>query len=103
VSWTVADQDDQVAHPRNTGAALLLGAMGIVYGNIGTSLIHTRRENFEAASIGAAAASAAAQAAVPGVLHMVLWTVLVVATSKYVVLATRADNDGEGGIIALIF
>ncbi len=102
MSGTVAEQDDQAAHPRKAGAALLLGALGIVYGDIGTSPIYTLRESFKAAGIGDAADPAAAQAAVLGVLSMVVWTVLIVVTFKYVVLVMRADNDGEGGIIALI-
>ena len=60
------------------------------------------RESFKAAGLGDAADPAAAQAAALGVLSMVIWTVLIIVTFKYVVLVMRADNDGEGGIIALI-
>ena len=94
--------DDQALPERKPGAALLLGALGIVYGDIGTSPIYTLRESFKSAGVGQAADPAAAQAAILGVLSMVIWTVLIVVTLKYVVLVMRADNDGEGGIIALI-
>ncbi len=96
------DQDDHAPHERKAGAALLLGALGIVYGDIGTSPIYTLRESFKAAGIGEMTDPAVAQAAALGVLSMVIWTVLIIVTFKYVVLVMRADNDGEGGIIALI-
>ena len=99
---TPVPHDDQALPERKPGTALLLGALGIVYGDIGTSPIYTLRESFKAAGVAQAADPAAAQAAVLGVLSMVIWTVLVVVTFKYVVLVMRADNDGEGGIIALI-
>lgn len=51
MSGTVADQDDQAAHPRKAGTALLLGALGIVYGDIGTSPIYPLRESFKAAPV----------------------------------------------------
>ncbi len=99
----LADPDTKPdATPKKAGAALLLGALGIVYGDIGTSPIYTIRESFKAAGVGAATDPAAAEAAVLGVLSLVIWTVLIVVTFKYVVLVMRADNDGEGGIIALI-
>ena len=90
---------DQDTHHPKPGAGLLLGALGIVYGDIGTSPIYTIRESFKSAGVGTAPDPAAA---VLGVLSMVVWTVLIVVTLKYVVLVMRADNDGEGGIVALI-
>ena len=90
---------DQDTHHPKPGAGLLLGTLGIVCGDIGTSPIYTIRESFKSAGVGTALDPAAA---VLGVLSMVVWTVLIVVTLKYVVLAMRADNDGEGGIVALI-
>ena len=73
----------------------LLGALGVVYGDIGTSPIYTLRESFKSAG-------GTDPATVYGVLSLLLWTVLVIVTVKYVALVMRADNDGEGGIMALL-
>lgn len=70
MSGTVADQDNQATHERKAGAALLLGTLGIVCGDIGISPIHILRESFKAAGVAAAPDPAAAQAAVLGVLSM---------------------------------
>ena len=75
--------------------ALLVGALGVVYGDIGTSPIYTLRESFRSAG-------GADPSTVFGVLSLLIWTVLVVVTLKYVLLVMRADNDGEGGIMALM-
>ena len=90
---------DQDTHHPKPGAGLLLGTLGIVCGDIGTSPIYIICESLKSAGVGAAQDPAAAGF---GVLSMVVWTVLIVVTLKYVVLAMRADNDGEGGIVALI-
>ena len=78
-------------------AGLLLGALGVVYGDIGTSPIYTLRE-----SIRAAGGEANAAATAMGVLSLVFWSVMVIVTLKYVLLVMRADNEGEGGIMALL-
>lgn len=83
------------AEPHRPNSALLLGALGIVYGDIGTSPIYTLRESFRSAGT-------LDSLAVLGVLSLVIWTVLIVVTFKYVLLVMRADNDGEGGIVALL-
>jgi KUP system potassium uptake protein len=73
-----------------------LGALGIVYGDIGTSPLYALRE-------ATAAAGGAAQAAsVLGVVSLIFWSLLLVITLKYVVLILRADNEGEGGILSLV-
>ncbi len=82
--------------PAKRLALPMLGALGVVFGDIGTSPIYTLRESFKAA--GAADDPAAAL----GVLSLVAWTIMVVVTLKYVILVMRADNAGEGGIIALL-
>ncbi len=76
--------------------AVIIGALGVVYGDIGTSPIYTLRECFKAAGAGAAAES------VLGLLSLVFWSLMIVVTAKYVVFVMRADNDGEGGIMALL-
>jgi KUP system potassium uptake protein len=76
---------------------LLIGALGVVYGDIGTSPIYTFRECLKAVGSGSAAAEA-----VLGILSLVFWSLMIVVTVKYVVLVMRADNNGEGGIMALV-
>lgn len=73
-----------------------LAAIGVVYGDIGTSPIYAIRESFHA-SYGLAATPAN----VLGVLSLIFWSLILVISIKYLVLVLRADNNGEGGIIAL--
>ncbi|HWA92434.1 MAG TPA: potassium transporter Kup [Rhizomicrobium sp.] len=82
--------------PRRT-AWLTLGALGVVFGDIGTSPLYAMRETALAAGRGAAPSPEA----VLGALSMILWSLLIVVTVKYVLLIMRADNDGEGGVLAL--
>lgn len=90
------------AHP--AGAALLLGALGVVFGDIGTSPIYAFRETLRAARAegGDAAAAAVSSGTVFGVLSVVFWAVTLVVALKYVVLVMRADNQGEGGTMSLL-
>ena len=76
--------------------ALVIGALGVVYGDIGTSPIYTLRECLKAAGGGTEAE------VVLGLLSLVFWALMVVVTIKYVLFVMRADNDGEGGIMALL-
>ena len=76
--------------------ALVIGALGVVYGDIGTSPIYTFRESLKAAG------EAPGRGVVLGLLSLIFWTLMVVVTIKYVVFVMRADNDGEGGIMALL-
>jgi KUP system potassium uptake protein len=73
-----------------------LGALGIVYGDIGTSPLYALKE------AAAAAGGAADPAAVLGVLSLIFWSLILVITLKYVVLILRCDNAGEGGTLALV-
>jgi KUP system potassium uptake protein len=79
-------------------AALTLGSIGVVYGDIGTSPLYALREAVIAASAGGAVTSQA----VLGVLSLILWALIIVVTLKYVVILLRADNNGEGGTLALM-
>jgi KUP system potassium uptake protein len=79
--------------------ALGVGALGVVFGDIGTSPIYTIQTVFNPADPHPVPISAAN---VFGVVSLVFWSVVVVVTVTYVLLAMRADNDGEGGIMALI-
>ena len=77
----------------------MLGSIGVVYGDIGTSPLYALREAVVAAS---GTSAAAAPQAVLGVLSLILWALIVVVTLKYVVILLRADNNGEGGTLALM-
>src|SRR5215212_1788314 len=87
------------AHP--AGAALLLGALGVVFGDIGTSPIYAFRETLRAAGAEGDAA-AVSSGTVFGVVSLIFWAVTLVVALKYVVLVMRADNQGEGGTMALL-
>ncbi len=75
---------------------LVIGALGVVYGDIGTSPIYTLRECLKAAGGGTGADI------VLGLLSLIFWSLMIVVTAKYVTFVMRADNDGEGGIMALL-
>ena len=77
-------------------ASLTLAALGVVYGDIGTSPLYALRE-----SALAAGGSTPARVAVLGVVSLIFWSLMIVVTLKYVGLIMQADNDGEGGILAL--
>lgn len=78
-------------------ASLALAALGIVYGDIGTSPLYTIKECFHGIH-----AVAVTQTNVLGVLSMVFWSLMIVVSLKYVIFILRADNKGEGGIFALL-
>ncbi|WP_255509672.1 potassium transporter Kup [Oceaniovalibus sp. ACAM 378] len=74
-----------------------LGAVGIVYGDIGTSPLYAFRE-----AIRPAAADGLSEAEVFGVVSLLLWALILIVTLKYVLFLLRADNRGEGGILSLV-
>src|SRR5690606_11810176 len=75
--------------------ALAYGTLGIVFGDIGTSPLYAYRETFEHAALDVTPANAY------GVASVVFWSLLIVISVKYLFLVMRADNHGEGGILAL--
>jgi KUP system potassium uptake protein len=77
-------------------AALTLGAIGVVYGDIGTSPLYALKQVFANGHVPLTPTN------VYGVLSLVFWTITVVVSIKYVVLILRADNNGEGGLIAML-
>lgn len=87
------------AHSTAGFKALMLGSIGVVYGDIGTSPLYALREAVIAA--GGSAGGINPQA-VLGVLSLILWALIVVVTLKYVLILLRADNNGEGGTLALM-
>ncbi len=78
-------------------AVLTLGALGIVYGDIGTSPLYALRECFHGAH-----GIAPTPDNVLGVLSLIVWSLILIISIKYLVFVMRADNGGEGGVLALI-
>ena len=79
--------------------ALVVGALGVVFGDIGTSPIYTIQTAFDPGDPHPVQASLQS---VYGIVSLIFWAVTIIVTVKYVGLVMRADNDGEGGIMALI-
>src|ERR1700742_2065440 len=77
-------------------AGLTLGALGVVFGDIGTSSLYAMK-----LSVAAEGGGAPSVAAVFGATSLIFWALLIVVTVKYVVFIMRADNNGEGGVMAL--
>ena len=93
---TIAIAGDLKTHtPRGSLGTLALGALGVVYGDIGTSPLYTMKTALEWGG------GATPEVAV-GMLSLIVWTLLIVTTVKYVVVAMSIDHDGEGGILALM-
>jgi KUP system potassium uptake protein len=87
----------QPSHDKQSLSALVIGAVGVVYGDIGTSPIYAFREALHATG----AASGVGRAEVLGLLSLLVWTLVMIVTIKYVFALLRADNRGEGGVLAL--
>ena len=85
-----------VSKPTSSLAALTLGAIGVVYGDIGTSVLYALKEVFGSGHVPFTHAN------VYGVLSILFWTLTVIVSLKYVVLVLRADNHGEGGLVAMM-
>ncbi len=77
-------------------AALTIGAIGVVYGDIGTSVLYAVKEVFGSGHVPFTIPN------VYGILSIFFWTLTVIVSLKYVVLVLRADNNGEGGLIAML-
>ena len=84
-------------HKTSGKAALTIAAIGIVFGDIGTSPLYTMKEVF-----GGHHPLDVNEANVLGILALVFWSLIVVVTCKYVIFIMRADNHGEGGIMAMM-
>lgn len=82
---------------RNSMAALTLGAIGVVYGDIGTSPLYAFRE-----ALAQAAHDGITRDEIIGVLSLALWALIIVVTLKYVLFLSRMDNNGEGGVLSLM-
>lgn len=93
---TITDHAPQTMNLRQF-LALVLGSLGVVYGDIGTSPLYAFREAirpFEAHGVD--------RGEIIGLISLVIWTLIIIVTLKYVILLLRADNNGEGGTLALL-
>jgi len=100
VDAMLPEHNPDSADDRRHGGALktlTIAALGVVYGDIGTSPLYTVREAFHPHS----GLSVKDPAAILGVLSLVFWALVLTVTVKYVILILRADNRGEGGVLAL--
>lgn len=92
-----ASESENEPHAHKHGlAALTIGAIGVVYGDIGTSPLYALRE-----ALRPVAHDGLARSEVLGVISLLIWTILLIVTVKYVLFLLRVDNRGEGGILAL--
>nr|WP_255662552.1 potassium transporter Kup [Acidovorax sp. D4N7] len=85
-----------VTNSKSSLAALTLGAIGVVYGDIGTSVLYAVKEVFGSGHVPFTHAN------VYGVLSILFWTLTLIVSLKYVTLVLRADNNGEGGLVAML-
>lgn len=86
------------APAKSSFAALTLGSVGVVYGDIGTSPLYAFRE----AAMAASNEQGVTSEIVLGVLSLIVWALIITVTLKYVLLLLRADNNGEGGTLSLM-
>jgi KUP system potassium uptake protein len=85
-----------VSASKSSLAALTLGAIGVVYGDIGTSVLYAIKVVFETGHVPLTPQN------IYGILSIFFWTLTVIVSIKYVVLVLRADNNGEGGLVAML-
>ena len=85
-----------MSQTKSSLAALTLGAIGVVYGDIGTSVLYAVKEVFGSGHVDFTPAN------VYGILSIFFWTLTLIVSIKYVVLVLRADNHGEGGLVAML-
>ena len=85
-----------MVNKKSSVGALTLGAIGVVYGDIGTSVLYAVKEVFGSGHV------AFTPANVMGIMSIFFWTLTIIVSLKYVVLVLRADNHGEGGLVAML-
>src|SRR5450755_2048783 len=88
----------EAAHTKGLPIVATLGALGVVYGDIGTSPLYALKEAAKAATHG----GPLTHEAILGVVSLILWALILIISIKYALLILRADNRGEGGIVALL-
>ena len=89
----------QNGHASKQLLLLTLGAIGVVYGDIGTSPLYAFREALHVSTHAGAPVNAAT---VLGLLSLIVWTLIILVTGKYIGIVLRADNKGEGGTLSLM-
>ena len=92
-----AGATDQAGHANKHLPVLVLGALGVVYGDIGTSPIYAFRQ-----ALAVRPGAASTEAEVLGLLSLIIWALTITVTVKYIFFVTRADNKGEGGTLSLM-
>lgn len=97
ISTHTDDHDEQIIKPKFT--ALLLGCIGVVYGDIGTSPLYAFRETM---AVVHSRGGVINETLVFGILSLIIWTLALVVSLKYVVILLKADNNGEGGTLTLV-
>src|SRR5438105_15265688 len=99
-SLAASGTDEIIHHAPAAGFwGLMLGSIGVVYGDIASSPLYAMRESVLAA---VGPGNSASEPVVLGILSLVIWALLIVLTAKYVLLLLHADNNGEGGTLALM-
>ena len=88
---------DTTTPKHRSAAALALGAIGVVFGDIGTSPLYAMKESFAGAH-----PLTPDEPHVMGVLSLIFWAIMLIVTAKYVAIIMRADNRGEGGSLAML-
>lgn len=83
-------------HKQTSTATLTLGAIGVVYGDIGTSVLYSVKEVFNSGLVEFTPAN------IYGILSIFIWTITVIVSLKYITLVLQADNHGEGGLVAML-
>jgi KUP system potassium uptake protein len=96
---TTANGSTSEISRRDNFWGLTLGCVGVVYGDIGTSPLYAMRESVLAATGDGQTAS---EAVILGILSLIVWALILIVTVKYVLILLCADNDGEGGTLALM-
>jgi KUP system potassium uptake protein len=98
MEWNPANKrrGELVSASKSSLTALTLGAIGVVYGDIGTSVLYSVKEVFGSGHVPFTHAN------IYGILSIFFWTLTVIVSLKYVVLVLRADNHGEGGLVAML-
>ena len=91
-----SSRGEHVAASKSSLTALTLGAIGVVYGDIGTSVLYAVKEVFGSGHVPFTSDN------VYGILSIFFWTLTVIISLKYVTLVLRADNNGEGGLVAML-
>lgn len=94
----VSSQGHDETIGKSSFLSLMVGSVGVVYGDIGTSPLYSVKESLSAAK----GEGALTPEMILGVLSLIIWTLVIIVTFKYVLIILRADNNGEGGTLSLM-